>query len=57
MTDPAYPYYWRLHVRLGERYGKACRIVARGKMNAIEIEFADGTRHIASRYSVRRRRP
>ena len=56
MIEPTYLYYWRLHVRLGERYGQACRIVGRGKMNSIEIEFADATRHIVSRYSVRRRR-
>ena len=34
----------------------ACRILARGKMNSILVEFADGTRHVVSRYAVRRRR-
>lgn len=34
--------------------GRKCRIIARGRMNSIEIEFEDGQREIVSRYSVRR---
>lgn len=47
-------HYWRLRCRLPERHGSACRIVATGRMNSICIEFADGVRHIVSRYAVRR---
>jgi hypothetical protein len=47
---------WRWRSRLGERQGQACRVVARGAMNSILVEFADGYRAITSRYAVRRRR-
>jgi hypothetical protein len=40
-----------------ELYGQPCRILARGKMNSLMIEFADGTRHIVSRYAVRKIKP
>jgi hypothetical protein len=35
-------------------YGKPCRVLARGKLNSLMIEFADGERHIVSRYAVRK---
>lgn len=54
---PAFDHHWRLRVRLPERHGTACRVVARGKMNSVQIEFAaDRVRHIVSRYSIRRTR-
>ena len=45
---------WRLRCRLSERHGTACRVIARGTMNSVQIEFADGVRHIVSRYAIRR---
>jgi hypothetical protein len=45
---------WRLRVRLPERFGEACRVLARGTMNSCLIEFQDGTRHVASRFAVRK---
>ena len=45
---------WRLRARLPERHGAPCRVTARGTMNSIEVEFADGVRHIVSRFAVRR---
>lgn len=53
--EPTLDHVWRLRCRLGDLHGNPCRILARGKMNSILIEFADGTRHIVSRYAVRRR--
>lgn len=52
----AFDHVWRLRVRLPERHGTHCRVVARGgKLNSIEIEFeSDGVHHIVSRYAVRR---
>ena len=47
-------HYWRLRCRLPERNGQACRVLARGAMNSILIEFGDGVRHVVSRYAVRR---
>lgn len=48
-------HYWRLRARLPDRHGEPCRVRARGKMNTIEVEFADGVRHFVSRFAVRRR--
>jgi hypothetical protein len=45
-------WYWRS--RLGERKGQRCRVVARGKMNSVLVEFTDGFRVITSRWAVRR---
>lgn len=53
MTQPL-THYWRLRATLPERHGQPCRLLAVGKMNTIQIEFADGVRHIVSRYAVRR---
>lgn len=51
----AFDHFWRWRRNLPERHGQSCRVIARGKMNSIQIEFEDGTRHIVSRYAVRRR--
>ena len=45
-------WFWRS--RLPERKGQKCRVIARGKMNSILVEFEDGYRVVTSRYAVRR---
>ena len=45
-------WYWRS--RLPHRKGERCRVVARGKMNSVLVEFGDGERVITSRYAVRK---
>lgn len=50
----AYPYYWRVRKWLPLMYGKRCRMVARGTMNAGLFEFKCGYRVVASRNSIRR---
>jgi hypothetical protein len=45
---------WRLRATLPERFGEPCRVTARGRMNSIEIQFADGVKHIVSRWAVRK---
>lgn len=47
------PSWWRPV----DRKGKPCRVVARGKMNSILVEFEDGFRVVTSRYAVRRAQP
>lgn len=47
-------WFWRS--RLPERKGQPCRILARGAMNSVLVEFADGVRVVTSRYAVRSRR-
>lgn len=54
MISAAFDHYWRLRARLPERHGTRCRVLARGKMNTICVEFEDGVRHFVSRYAVRR---
>jgi len=51
----AQPYRWHWRSRLPERHGQLCRVLVRGRMNSVLIEFlADGWRVVASRYAVRR---
>ncbi len=50
-------YYWRVRTRLPERFGQRCRVLARGRMNTILVEFEDGLRVTTSRWNVRRIRP
>lgn len=55
-------YAWRNNLALGLRpcpkritlHRRLCRILARGKMNSVLIEFADGQRECVSRNAVRR---
>lgn len=48
-------WWWR--VKLPERKGEPCRVLARGKMNSVLVEFRDGFKVITSRYAVRRAPP
>ena len=45
-------WYWR--AKLGDRKGNACRVLARGRMNSVLVEFEDGFRVVTSRHAVRR---
>lgn len=47
-------YAWKNNEKRATMYQKPCRIVARGSMNSIVIEFHDGQRECVSRNSVRR---
>lgn len=53
MGERTYIYRWDRHGRKGQR----CRLIARGKMNSICVEFADGYRMITSGNAIRRSRP
>ena len=50
-------HHWRIRKWLPERFGQPCRIVARGALNTIMVEFADGCRAVTSRYFVRKNTP
>lgn len=54
MTEYTHVWFWRKW--LGDRNGQPCRVLARGKMNSILVEFADGFKVITSRYAVRKRK-
>ncbi len=45
-------WFWRKI--LPERKGSPCRVLRRGAMNSILVEFEDGTQVVTSRYAVRR---
>lgn len=47
-------HYWRVRSRLPEHFGQRCKVLARGSMNTILVEFEDGTRVATSRNYVRR---
>jgi hypothetical protein len=49
-------WYWTTKARpaLGDRKGQRCRVLARGKLNSIMVQFEDGHKVITSRYAVRR---
>ena len=51
-----FDHVWFWLARLGDRKGQSCRVVARGKMNSILVEFEDGFRVVTSRYAVRKRK-
>lgn len=44
---------WFWKTRLPDRKGQSCKVLARGALNSIMVEFADGFRVITSRYAVR----
>jgi hypothetical protein len=45
---------WFWLSRLPERKGQLCRVLVRGKMNSILVEFEDGYKVVTSRYAVRK---
>ncbi len=49
-------HYWRIRKLHPERFGQPCRVLARGRLNTILIEFADGYRMTTGRWFVRRLR-
>jgi hypothetical protein len=48
-------WFWR--ARLPERKGQHCRVLARGAMNSVLVQFEDGWTVITSRHAVRRLNP
>lgn len=51
----AYDHVWWWRAKLGERKGQRCRVLVRGRMNSVLVEFeSDGHRVVTSRHAVRR---
>ena len=50
----SYPYTWHWRTKHGERHRQPCRVWARGSMNSIGVEFADGFRTVTARFAVRK---
>jgi hypothetical protein len=47
-------YAWRNNSKRATMYRRRCRIVARGAMNSVLIEFESRQHEVVSRYSVRK---
>jgi hypothetical protein len=54
MGTTEYPMVWRWRCRLPKRFGQRCRVLCRGRMNNVCVEFPDGYTVITSRWTVRR---
>jgi len=49
-----YYYAWKNNEKRETLYKRACRVVARGRMNSCLIEFDNGQRECVSRNAVKR---
>ena len=47
-------YNWKNYPIREKYYKKRCRVISRGKMNSVLVEFEDGHRMIISRYAIRK---
>lgn len=45
---------WKNNPRRAELYRRRCRVVARGAMNSVLVEFENGERVVTSRNAVRK---
>lgn len=52
--EKKYNHIWYWTKRLPERKGQKCRVLKRGRMNSVLVEFTDGYKVVASRFAVRR---
>ena len=50
-----YRYAWKNNPKRAQMYGRACRILARGALGSVLVEFEGGQREIVSRRALRRR--
>lgn len=48
-----FDHIWFWKSKLPERKGQRCRVLVRGKMNSVLVEFQDGYRVITSKWAVR----
>jgi hypothetical protein len=53
-SEENFTHVWFWRSRLPERKGQLCRVIVRGKMNSILVEFEDGYKVVTSRYAVRK---
>lgn len=49
-----YYYAWKNNPKREELYGRRFRVIARGSMNSVLVEFEDGQKEIISRNAIRR---
>lgn len=56
MRERPFDHVWFWRSRLPRRKGQRCRVLARGSMNSVLVEFEDETKTVTSRYAVRKAR-
>ena len=49
-----YIYAWRNNAKRQSLFGRHCRVLARGNMNSVLVEFENGQKEIISRNALRR---
>jgi hypothetical protein len=54
MSQNAFKYIWYWYKKCPGRKGQVCRVLTRGTMNSILIEFKDGGRYITSANGIRK---
>jgi len=55
MNETLYKFAWGNNAKRRTLFGRVCRVVARGKMSSVQIEFLDtGQREIVSIRSLRK---
>ena len=58
MAEQIYVYRWGNNARRAELWGRRCRIIARGRMNTVLVEFLDnGERVTTSSRALTRKKP
>lgn len=45
-------YRFKNNEKRAQMYGRLCRVIARGKMNSVLVEFANGAREVVSRNAL-----
>ena len=45
---------WHWRTRLPDRKGQRCRVLVRGGMNSVLVEFTNGQKVVTSRYAIRK---
>ena len=53
-ADGPYDHVWHWRVKLPERKGQRCRVLTRGRMGTVVVEFEDGFKVATGRHAVRR---
>lgn len=52
--EKIYRYGWKNNAKRAGLFGRRCRVLARGRLRSVLVEFDDGRREITDRYALRR---
>ena len=54
MSTKAYVYGWKNNPKRQDLYRRKCKVLVRGGMNSVLVEFENGQKEIISRNALRR---